>query len=588
MRKFPRYSKADEVRLGLNGYFDAWLYNMMIDNNIAYQMNPDLIASPEQLRFMVALEKDQVYLPCSDETFALLMQPVCPPELREQYNRAWRIIVRLIRGFEPDREARRRILEFCRYRFRRSIDKHVLIPSRLVKRMTNLAFAQSGQDDPWKSLRRENIRRAQALLESPDVQRAVNAVPPEGLRGDIPSIRSEMNFLETARLMYLSIMSRPWLAAPASPLAPAEDFAAAVREAAPLRALFNVEGEYKIILFICDADGGFALDLALVFCLIRMGHKVILSVKSGFYFYAPTLDDTDADPVLKQLLDRAHVVHDPALSKNDLLRLLREHRLVVVCDGTRERLNLYRASVTFARAWKEADLILAKGWRNAEILCEVEQEYTRDILCYWLDKDGGYHVRAKPRAAGVRKFTEADLLSAAETIIGRMREARAAGRSIMFYSCVIGSIPGQTNTAIQVARTFVDHLRQKLDDTFIINPAEHFSEGMDGDDLMFMWERVQRSGFIDVWRFQTVQDIEQSFALMGRKIPPAWAGKDSTYSTGCTKEMRIALDMQSRNREMQLIGPEPEKFFRRSEYGVGKYFDASINKIDMAREKNPA
>ena len=59
-------------------------------------------------------------------------------------------------------------------------------------------------------------------------------------------------------------------------------------------------------------------------------------------------------------------------------------------------------------------------------------------------------------------------------------------------------------------------------------------------------------------------------------MPPQWSGKDSTYSTGCTKEMRIALDVQGKNREMQIIGPEARLFFRRGEYGVGKYFDASI------------
>jgi hypothetical protein len=124
--------------------------------------------------------------------------------------------------------------------------------------------------------------------------------------------------------------------------------------------------------------------------------------------------------------------------------------------------------------------------------------------------------------------------------------------------------------------TFVRHLRERLENTFIINPAEHFEEGMDGDDLMFMWERVQRSGLLDVWRFQTVEDIETSFALMGRKVPSAWSGKDSTYSTGCTKEMRIALDMQKLHSEMQIIGPSADKFFRRAEYGVGKYYDAGI------------
>lgn len=84
---------------------------------------------------------------------------------------------------------------------------------------------------------------------------------------------------------------------------------------------------------------------------------------------------------------------------------------------------------------------------------------------------------------------------------------------------------------------------------------------MDGDDLMFMWEQVQRSGLINIWRFQSMEDIEASFGLMGLKVPPVWSGKDATFSTGCTKEMRIALDMQRSHPELQIVGPGPEKFF---------------------------
>lgn len=309
--------------------------------------------------------------------------------------------------------------------------------------------------------------------------------------------------------------------------------------------------------------------------LIRMGHRVIFAVKSGFYFFAPTLDDVETDPSLRPWLRGGIVLRQNKLSKNELLRHLREHRLVVIGDGTRERLNLYRVSVTFSRAWKEADLVLGKGWRAADVLLGTSQEFTRDIVCYWRDSNG-FHIKLRKHARGARKFSEDAIAAQAETIIAGMREAKSHGRTIMFYSCVIGSIPGETSTAISLVHAFVDNLRKKMDNILIINPAEHFIEGMDGDDLMYMWERVQRSGLIDVWRFQTVEDIEESFALLGRKVPPQWSGKDSTYSTGCTKEMRIALDVQSKNREMQLIGPEPRLFFRRGEYGVGKYFDASI------------
>jgi len=48
-----------------------------------------------------------------------------------------------------------------------------------------------------------------------------------------------------------------------------------------------------------------------------------------------------------------------------------------------------------------------------------------------------------------------------------------------------------------------------------------------------------------------------SFELVGEKIPSVWAGKDALYSTGCTKEMKIALEVQQKYPEMQIIGPNP-------------------------------
>ncbi|MEJ2476495.1 MAG: hypothetical protein P8Y40_03145, partial [Desulfobacterales bacterium] len=91
--------------------------------------------------------------------------------------------------------------------------------------------------------------------------------------------------------------------------------------------------------------------------------------------------------------------------------------------------------------------------------------------------------------------------------------------------------------------------------------------------LMYMWEIVQRSGLIDIWRFQTYEDILQAFQILKQKVPPEWVGKDATFSTGCTKEMKIAVDVQRSHPEMQIIGPSQEKFMRRDEYGIGKMFD---------------
>ena len=281
-------------------------------------------------------------------------------------------------------------------------------------------------------------------------------------------------------------------------------------------------------------------------------------------------------PALASALGEAFFVENSRMSKNELLRALRENALLVISDGTRERLNLWRTSVTFARSWKEADLIIAKGYPNHRRLIQNSHLFTRDILCLYQDGLGADQVCFKEKSQRVRKITEFQVVAQADAIIARMRTARGKGKQVMFYSAIIGSIPGQVKVAVKVVNTFVGNLRAKHANLLIINPAEHFVEGMDGDDLMYMWERVQRSGFIDVWRFQTVADIEASFELMGEPVPAEWHGKDATFSTGCTKEMHIALDMQQKHPEMQIIGPDPKRFFRRMEYGVGKYFDARI------------
>lgn len=565
-----------DIRLGRDVRFDAWLFSMMMDNNIAYSMNPHIIASPDQLAFMVRFDADQVYLPCSDATFSLLSDPLKAGELQSQYNRSWRIVMRLVRSLMPKSDARRRVLQFCRIRFKQAIAQHKLIPSRLVKRMTSLVLAQGNlPEDPWTERRRVSTKCQLALLQSAAVRMNLEVMPTD-LPGGITAVRSMLNYVELARLLCLSAMARPWLATTPNASVIHTAMEAAVHACASVRTYLEKRADAtSTILFLCDADGGVIFDIAMVNRLIDLGHRVIFAVKSGFFFFAPTLEDMENDASIVSMLGRGIVVRDPRIRKNSLLRCLREHRLVVIGDGTRERLNLYRTSVTFSRAWKEADLILAKGWRMADVLLGSSHEYTRDVICYWHD-GSNFQITVRPHATGVRKFSERAIAAQAASLVALMRAAHANGRTVMFYSCIIGSIPGETRTAIALVTTFVDNLRKKLDNTLIINPAEHFIEGMDGDDLMYMWEIVQRSGQIDVWRFQTVEDIEESFSLLGRKVPPQWSGKDATFSTGCTQEMRIALEVQSQNREMQIIGPDPQRFLRRSEYGIGKYFDASI------------
>lgn len=593
MNTIPPVGRVCDLRLGAHPAFDAWFYSFRAENNIEHNINPSGVAGPEQLRFMVSLDDRQVYVPCSDATFRELVdvyrEREFPPHIRKQYAQAWNSLMRIILRV-PDREKRRNMINYCRHRFRGCLALRNILPSRLVKRLTTTLISQFEDDDPWMAERCLQNREIIDFLQSEPLRLALGRVPEAATScTTIQNMREMLDLAELTRLFHLAGRSQaslsttmeeargyaeeckgaPALKGESDIFAGAEAFSPHVQE------LLGADSESRTFLYLCDTEGGLALDLRIIQTLLRLGHKVILTLKETPLYHAPTIWDLERDPLLGDKLPGSNILKIPATSKNDLLRRLRENRLLIISDGTGERLNLYRTSVTFARAWKESDCILAKGRRNKDVLLGTSHEFTRDVFCFW-EEEGEVHMELKPHALAIRKFSEQALTTKAGTIIREMRTARDCGKSVMFYSCIIGSLPGETKTAVVVAETFVKYLREKLDGVYVINPAEYFEPGMDGDDLMFMWEQVQRSGLINIWRFQSMEDVENSFALMSRKVPPVWSGKDATFSTGCTKEMRIALDMQRSHPELQIIGPGPEKFFRRGDYGVGKFFDATI------------
>ncbi len=579
MSRLPEFQRVADIQADGEPAFEAWLYHFLTENNLEYLLNPSIVSSPEQLRFMVALHDEQVYLPCDDDLFFRIYSRKDPKALSREYLKSWRFIVKLVNAYNMGKTDKRRIIGLCRYRFRLFYTNRMILPSRMIKRLVGIVLTQCGDPDPFRERKRRANAMAAKLMRDFVFQGVLNACPSfgEGACLTIPEMRRRLDLLEMSRIMALSTHEPLWQDEDA--FADLEREARAFDVVYPcLATAFNREsGEFKKILFIPDVSGGFMLDLLLIRSLVRQGHQVVLALKDAFYFNTPTIWDAEGDQCLKTALEDALHITNAHVTKNELLQLMRENRLVIISDGTTEQLNMYRVSVTFARAWKECDLVIAKGRRNRGVLLGSSHQFTRDIVAYWRDEENGsFHAEFKPRARWVHKFAEKDILGQAKAIVREMRTAREEGKTIMFYSAIIGSIPGQTKVAVSLVNAFVAHLRDKLDNTFIINPAEHFEEGMDGDDLMYMWEHVQRSGFLDVWRFQTVEDIEASFSLIGRKVPAMWSGKDSTFSTGCTKEMRIALDMQRKHPELQIIGPSPEKFFRRRDYGVGTYFDATL------------
>ncbi len=586
MTKLPEISSVSRIRMGQDPYLDAWFLHFMLENNIEHLVNPQVNASPEQLRFMVDLEENQIFAPCTDWMFDNLLKSRMTRELKKEYVEAWTRVVTIIHAFSGEPFIRKKILSLCKHLFKKALHSPFMIPSRLLKRMLDIFLSQNALQDPFVAKKKDYNRRALKFMNTPVFFRFISSCPDSTMGCEkIQDLRWELDLLELRRFFCLSTWSDIWELDEFVPDAEIveKEISRQWNGFEPvMTALFGPDNtcSYKI-LYLPNSAGGIMFDLKVIQALVRLGHKVVLALKEGFYYEYPTFWDVDSDPVLGRALQEARIVQDSQISKKDFLKAHRENRVLVISDGTRERMNLYRASVTFSRAWKESDLVIAKGNGNFRRFINNSYLFTNDILAFYRDSSGEVHFQFKKKSSRVRKFTEVEILKKAEEIKKSMLAARLKGHRVIFYSAIIGSIPGQTRVAVEVINHFVNYMRERMDQTFIVNPAEHFEPGMDGDDLMYMWEVVQRSGLIDVWRFQTVRDIEKSFELMGRKVPPIWAGKDATYSTGCTKEMKIALDVQKKYREMQIIGPSPERFFRRREYGVGRFFDASIERESM-------
>ena len=57
-------------------------------------------------------------------------------------------------------------------------------------------------------------------------------------------------------------------------------------------------------------------------------------------------------------------------------------------------------------------------------------------------------------------------------------------KRVIFYSGIIGSIPGKIQMAKKIMAVFIQSLKKQLARIFIINPSEYYEPGMDADDLM--------------------------------------------------------------------------------------------------------
>jgi len=578
-------------RPGENPEKDAWHTAFFIENHMDYFAYPDHVASPEQVTFMIYTENDERYYPCSDRMFEAIISKNDSFFLQEKYKKVLQRIMELIDSQIEDERDKSFLEALIKIKFLHETQDEMMIPSRVEKRLLKIYLDRTLIDDPFlceKAIRNNRVSKA---LCSEVFKKAINQVDntvilnsPSTLAG----IKEFVEHVEIKRLLSLSVEKSLWESDESKAYKEVDFHELFNRQmigngVKPLLNFLGIEGkddQTKKILWLADESGEIIVDLAIIKYLTKLGHKVIIAFKDGPLYTKVDFLDAQEDEILSKQLEGAFFIEEKNIGKNELVGILRSDKnIIVISDGTRENFNLLLTSKVFSRIFREVDGIISRGHDQKRRIFENHFQFTRDIFNISRGPDGSILISYKPKHPSVIKFSHSDLEKKAKIIIDQMEEAKKNGGTVIFYSGIIGSIPGKIQIAKKIMSVFIDFLKDQFAMTFIINPSEYFEIGMDADDLMYMWEIVQRSGYIDIWRFQSYDDIVNAFQAMDKKVPPEWVGKDATYSTGCTKEMRIALDVQKKHPEMQIIGPSVEKFMRRNEYGIGKMYDQRLSEL---------
>jgi Damage-control phosphatase ARMT1-like domain len=581
---------------GLDPEMDAWFTAFFIENHLDHFTHPEQAAAPEQVQFTVYTEDDERYYPCSDRMFAAIMSRKESDFIQSKYQEVLERILKLIDRQIKDQNEKDYLKALIKIKYRHETRDEIMIPSRLEKRLIRIFLNHTQIEDPYIIEKGIRNRRVSRILNSEGFKKALNYFSRADLTGS-PSSLTELKALiediELKRLFSLAMERSLWESGESTAYTE-EDFLRMFNRPLtgngiePLFGFLGIQPSdgqshevgTKKILWLADEAGEFVVDLAIINYLAKLGHKIIIAFKAGPLFTKVDFEDAQEDEVLRRKLEGSLFLQEKNMSKNQLVKTLRsDYNIIIISDGIRENLNLLMASTTFARIFKEVDGVISRGHDQRRRFFDAHFQFTQDIFNISADDHGAVSICYKPKHPAVIKFSHKDLENKAKKIIDRIVKAKKRGMTVIFYSGIIGSIPGRISTAKKIMSVLIEYLKEQFAMTFIINPSEYFEPGMDADDLMYMWEIVQRSGHIDIWRFQTYDDIVQAFQIMNNKVPPEWVGKDATFSTGCTKEMRIALEVQEKHPEMQIIGPAKEKFMRRSEYGVGKMYDKRLGEI---------
>ncbi|MHC4459352.1 MAG: ARMT1-like domain-containing protein, partial [Planctomycetota bacterium] len=361
---------------GISPEKDAWFTAFYIENHLDPITHPDHAAPPAQVRFMVYLDEDERYYPCSNRMFETIMRRDNSRFLQKKYQEVLQRVMALIADQIEDHTENQFLESLIKIKYEHETRDQIMIPSRLEKRLIRIFLDRTQIEDPYMYKKALRNYRADSVLKTKTLQKALNHIDPSALKDSpisLAAIRGFTDQIVIQRLFSLSVENTLWETDVAAKYQ-LKDYHKIFKKnltgngVKPLIDFLGLndasEGDSrrKRILWLANEAGEVMMDFAIMKYLTKLGHKVIIAFKDGPLFTKVDYYDAQGDETLARELEGSLCIEDENLTKNELVRTLKSnYSILVISDGTRENLNLLLASTTFARMFKEVDGIISRG-----------------------------------------------------------------------------------------------------------------------------------------------------------------------------------------------------------------------------------
>ena len=140
-------SKA--YRPGISPEKDAWFTAFFIENHLDPITHPAHAAPPEQVRFMVYLDEDERYYPCSNRMFEAIMNRDNSRFLKKKYQEVLQRVMALITDQIEDQTESQYLESLIKIKYEHETRDQIMIPSRLEKRLIRIFLNRSQIEDPY-------------------------------------------------------------------------------------------------------------------------------------------------------------------------------------------------------------------------------------------------------------------------------------------------------------------------------------------------------------------------------------------------------------------------------------------------------